>query len=163
MLVRTATFDDLPDLAAIHAQAWRETYQGLLPDQFIGQMTSPERLATLWKSFLAREDARVAIIPGAGFAMIGPQQDENLASSGYPSELWSLYLLRHKQGRGLGRELVLHLKPLEAFTASVLEGNARAIAFYQKCGGKIIGKKSEPIGENEVVDLIYAWREGDFK
>ena len=163
MLARFATIDDLPDLVAIHAQAWRETYPGLLPEEMIDSMTSPTRLATLWMSFLKREDARVAIISGVGFAMIGPQQDANLASSGYPSELWSLYLLRHEQGRGLGREMVLHLKPQVAFTAAVLEGNARAIGFYQKSGGKVIGRKSDRIGETEVVDLIYAWREGEFK
>ena len=163
MLVRSSTFDDLPDLAAIHAQAWRETYPGLLPDEFIDRMTSPERLATLWKAVLERDDVQVAIIPGAGFAAMGPQRDAELSSTGYPSELLSLHLLRHEHGRGLGRELVLHLKPQEAFTAAVLESNARAIGFYQKCGGKIIGKKSERIGEKEVVDLIYAWRVGDFK
>lgn len=33
--------DDAEDLARVHITAWRETYQGLLPDSYLARMSVP--------------------------------------------------------------------------------------------------------------------------
>jgi len=44
-LIRAATPTDAAGIAAVHVQSWRDTYAGLLPDEFLARMTSPETQA----------------------------------------------------------------------------------------------------------------------
>ena len=42
--IRLMTEGDLPSRAAVHCQAWEETYRGLIPDAVLDGMT-PEAIA----------------------------------------------------------------------------------------------------------------------
>jgi len=160
MTPRPATTDDIPQLVAIHAQAWRETYPGLLPDSAIEKMTGPDRLTAVWTVILSRTDVRATILPDAGFATMGLQRDPGLRDAGYPEELWAIYLLQSAQGRGFGRALLDSVAGNTAFTALVVDGNARASRFYEQSGGRIIGRRPDRIGETDIVELVFAWGDG---
>ncbi|MCA3450401.1 MAG: GNAT family N-acetyltransferase [Rhodobacterales bacterium] len=160
MTPRPATTGDIPQLVAIHAQAWRETYPGLLPDSEIERMTGPDRLTAVWTAILARPDVRAAILPEAGFATMGRQRDPGLREAGYPEELWAIYLLQSAQGTGFGRALLAFVAGATAFTALVVECNARASRFYEQSGGRIIGRRPDRIGETDIVELVFAWGDG---
>ena len=153
------TFADIPALAALHAQAWRETYPGLLPEDDIARMTDPAQLHRIWAAVLGRGDARAVWLPGQGFAVIGPQRDAALAGAGYPEELWMTYLLRAAQGRGVGRALLSAVRSASAFTALVVAGNTRACGFYAAQGGILLDTRAERIGTTPITERVYGWPE----
>lgn len=159
MLTRPATLDDIPALVRIHAQSWRETYAGLLPQDQIEQLTTPDLLTARWHAILSPDrGARVAMVDG-GFAAMGPQRDEGLQQAGYPQELWAIYLLRCAQGKGWGRALMAAVASAP-FTALVLEGNAPACQFYATSGGRVIAERPETIGDTAINELVYGWKSG---
>lgn len=162
MIPRAATKDDMAQLVALHAQAWCETYPGLLPEAEIERMTAPDRLTALWAFIQGQAEARVAILPGAGFAAMGPQRDAALRV-GYPEELWAIYLLRSAQGAGHGRALLASVAGRAAFSVLVLEGNVGAIRFYERAGGQFLDRRADLIGQSEIVELQYGWKGGGFR
>jgi GNAT superfamily N-acetyltransferase len=153
-MIRPATPDDALAIARLHHRAWVETYPGLLPQSVIDGFPVEMR-ADRWTRILA-SDTRVALAPGAGFAAMGAQRDADLAARGYPEELFSIYLLRAAQGRGLGRALVRAVWGGRATTALVLEGNP-ACAFYEATGAAHLETRDERIGDAPIRERVYAW------
>ena len=107
-LIRAATPDDAQAIARVHVQSWRETYRGLLPEDFLERMTDGaalERRRAMWSTLAARpEPVRVAVRGGevVAFASGGAPQDH----PGYDAEVHTLYCLRAAQGQGTGRALL---------------------------------------------------------
>jgi GNAT superfamily N-acetyltransferase len=163
MTPRPATTGDIAQLAAIHAQAWRETYPGLLPDSEIERMTSSDRLTAVWTTIMARPEARTVILPDAGFATMGRQRDQGLRDAGYTEELWAIYLLQSAQGAGFGRALFESVAGNSAFTALVVDGNSRASRFYERSGGRIISSRPDRIGDSDIMELVFAWTDGGLR
>ena len=110
-MIRPAAPADAPAIARVHVASWHETYPGLVPGWEIAARTFEDRLA-LWSGVLANplkeKQVFVALAEGAvtGFGLAGPQRTGALRELGHTGEVWSLYLLRAAQGRGLGRALM---------------------------------------------------------
>ena len=136
-MIRDATPEDAEALARLHVAAWAETYPGLMPEAEIARCDLAYRLDQ-WPRLLASDRTRVAIAPGFGFAMMGPQRSDQFAAT-QPEELYALYLLRAAQGRGLGRDLFRAVAGAKPFTALVIAGNDRACGFYEARGGRHLG------------------------
>ena len=153
--VRLATPGDAGMIARIHVAAWRETYPGLLPEEEIARRDFAMRLRQ-WENQIARGGSRIVVAPELGFAQAGPQRDETRAEA-WPRELYAIYILEAAKGTGIGAAL------LEAaladdpgpFTALVLVGNDRALAFYEKTGGRQIGRVADPEDGRE--ELLIGW------
>jgi Acetyltransferase (GNAT) family len=101
-MIRTAQIAAAEGIAAVHVDAWRETYRGIVPDEILDQL-SYERRAELWKRsigerhqclFVAEDLGRIA-----GFVSAGAGRE---APGGFDSEIYAIYLLRAHQGRGTG-------------------------------------------------------------
>ncbi|GGL02590.1 GNAT family N-acetyltransferase [Deinococcus radiotolerans] len=108
-LIRAATPADAPGIAAVHVQSWAETYAGLMPDDFLTRMTSPEtqaRREVFWTGNIADGQDAVLVAEDAGqivaFASAGTARDH----PGFDAELFTLYSLKAAQGAGLGRDLL---------------------------------------------------------
>lgn len=156
VLIRQAKEQDAPEIARLHVQAWHETYSGLLPESEIAARGYDVRLAQ-WQGQLAACRTRIAIHPGLGFAQIGPQRDRELRAKGYGEELYCLYLLKARQGRGLGRALVAAVAGHDAFTALVLSTNEGACGFYRAMGGQQILIRPERIGRAEIEEIAFGF------
>ena len=107
--IRRATEADVPALAQIHVQSWRETYAGLIDPGFLAGATNEaarQRREEGWRATLLqrREDVFVAEQGGevVAFASVGPARDH----PGYGSELMTLYSLKRVQGQGIGKALL---------------------------------------------------------
>jgi GNAT superfamily N-acetyltransferase len=157
LAVRRATPADAMAIAEIHCAAWRETYPGLLPDEEISRACNLERRLAQWAEAITRTDMRIAIVGELGFACMGAQRDKDLLGLGYPDELYSIYLLRKGQGRGIGAAL-LHEVIGKAYSILVLAGNDPAIRFYQRMGAKLLLERPEKIGETEITELAFGWQ-----
>jgi ribosomal protein S18 acetylase RimI-like enzyme len=156
MELRRATPEDAAAIAAIQVAGWRETYPGILPEEYLAAL-SVERRAEAWRKMLA-DGASVQIAEGSGFAVVGAQRDDALAAE-WPDELQAIYVLRKHQGRGLGRALLraaLGADP-RPFSAFVLEGNDRALGFYLGTGAVELFRRPAVIGGHPVVDIAIGW------
>jgi len=78
--VRVAWADDAPSIAALQAAAWRETYDGVLPEEVLD--LDVEQAAQAWRaSLVAPPDARHRVLVAldrarvVGFAVTGPAAD----------------------------------------------------------------------------------------
>lgn len=159
--VRPATAADARAIAEIHVASWRATYRGLMPDELLASL-SVEQREEFWRSTVesaARAGAERTWVATAGeslaicgFASTGPCRDEDVdvavgvnvdvdVNSGKVAELYAIYLAPDAVGRGIGQALfacvVADLKArggARELTLWVLEGNERAIRFYERCG-----------------------------
>ena len=164
--LRRAAPDDAPALARVHVASWAETYQGLMPGEFLAAMTGEarrERRQIMWRQTLEadKESVLVAVQDGevVGFVSGGPTD-----FTGYDAELLTLYVLRSAQGVGLGRALVrglardLAARGHRSMLLWVLDANPTR-AFYEHLGGLMIAEKTETVPGGELREVAYGWAE----
>lgn len=139
MSVRRATSEDVPSIARVHVESWRETYRGVMSDSVLDD---PELLghrehfwsAALTDPLYARNRIAVAELDGAlvGVAMAGPVLDPD---AGTTEQLYVLYTLAAVHGRGGGAALLSAvLDPRVSTGLWVADPLPRAQAFYRRHG-----------------------------
>lgn len=132
--------------ALVHYAAWREAYAGLMPEAILAAHTlegcrkSAQR-GSSGDTFVAldREDGDRVV----GFACYERSARDHV-SVPEASEISALYVLRGYQGLGLGRQLLEHCLarlPRPRTALFVLEGNEKAIGFYEHMGFRPTGHK----------------------
>lgn len=146
--LRAAKPGDAGVLGALHCRAWRETYPGLLPAAML-QSLSPEKSAARFAQEGCR-DMLLAFCGGepAGFCGFGPWRAGPGAAEG---EIIGLYVLKAYQRRGVGTALLraalaaLAARGLDRVSLWVLDGNEKAVQFYESFGFAATGEtKGEP-------------------
>lgn len=163
MLIREAVAGDVPGLARVHVDAWRETYAGLIPDEYLAGLTYEAR-EQFWERVLAHaKSIALCAVDGAGkvvgFVLAGASADKDPQ---YPGEIYAIYLLKQCHGTGLGRRLLevagarLAERGQQRFKLWVVEGNPTR-GFYEHMGGKVVGSKQVEFGGSEVTELAYGW------
>ena len=162
VVYRVATLADTEALGAVHVQAWREAYAGLIPDEVLAGLDASRR-AAMWRGIIADgRSVQLAEQGGAivGFGSAGPQPDASLPFS---AEIGALYVLRAAQWRGVGRRLmaVMARDLLDRGHASaslwVLEANAPARRFYEALGGRVVTIREEERDGFRSVGVAYGW------
>lgn len=154
-MIRLAQDADAAAIADIHVAAWHGAYRGLVPDAVLDEFTLEVRLPR-WRQILGVPgDGRTTVYERDGrvvsFATVGASRDQP-----GDGEIWALYVHPTFWGCGAGRALVAD--GLDALQARgfgqailwVLEGNARAIRFYERAGFRLDGASKL---ENEVAHL----------
>lgn len=169
MTVRPARIQDAPQIARVHVDSWRATYSGLVPEDFLAAM-SYEDFEARWRSWLGgalgvrgtfwvAESSAGKIV---GFASGGPRRDESYPR--YESELYTAYLLRQYQRRGLGRRLLgavaggLLADGKRSMLAWVLAENPSR-TFYEVVGGKLLGSQEIEIGGAALEEVALGWND----
>lgn len=157
---RTATAADADRIAALHARSWQGTYRGIMPDAFLDDEVTNERLAVWRKRFgkpPANQRVIVAEADGAlvGFACVLLGYDAR-----YGALLDNLHVASAFKGRGIGRRLIrLTADSVEnedvasPFYLWVYEQNHAARRFYEGLGAT--NHEAVP-GEHGVI-LRYVW------
>ncbi|MGO4535550.1 GNAT family N-acetyltransferase [Leifsonia sp. 2MCAF36] len=149
--VRRATVDDARAIARVHVLSWRETYAGRMPAEFLAALDI-ERFASRWAGILAdgRTDAFIAERDGEviGWATAGAGRDDDAPR---PRELEGIYLLASAHGSGAGQQLLDAVIGDAPAYLWVLDGNARAEAFYRRNGfTRDGGATTHPVGDTSV-------------
>ncbi len=137
--------------AYVHWKSWHETYSDLVCRDYMDKMTLEkcEDLAHRWLgNILVAKDGEDVV----GFAGYGAYRDGTMSDVG---EVYSIYVLKKYFDRGVGRALmdaaVEKLAPYKKIAVWVLDGNDRAIRFYEKYGFKLDGVCSEiTLGEPRI-------------
>lgn len=150
--VRAATVGDELDVASVHVRSWQVGYRGLIPDEVLRQIQPEERASrytfgdgreTSLQTIVAVEDQVIL-----AFATLGASREAERANVG---EILALYVDPEHWGRGVGRTLIHDARKLfgEQFYTSanlwVLEGNLRAMRFYEADGWSADGLEREAV------------------
>ncbi len=170
MRIREATPADVSDLARVHVDSWRTTYRGIVPDEYLAQLSYESREG-LWKRVLSRdnragggfcfvaEDEETARV--VGFASGGPEWSGS-ADSPYKGEIYAIYILEPYQGQGLGRRLIAasidRLAGAGIYSLLVwVAARNRACGFYEALGGRKVYEKQDEIDGITLDEVAYGW------
>ena len=143
--IRDAKREDLNGKAYVHWQSWQETYDGLVDPAFLAARTQETSLKYAERAFDMGYPSLIAVDEqdrAIGFADYGPCRDAEDADDG---EVYAIYVLRDYHGAGVGPALMTaaleRLEDRRKVVVWVLQGNERAIRFYQKMGFRLDGKQ----------------------
>ena len=167
---REAGPTDAGTLSRLSIAGWRQTYAGKMPASVLDRIeANPHHDPGSWQRRLRRRppDRWTWIVETdtgepVGFVWFGREEGR---VAGYRGEIEKMYLLKPVQGRGLGRALMADtFQTLEAAGLSpvviwVFDFNRAALDFYEKLGGKPLGR-SEPVFEAEgraYLETAYGW------
>jgi len=146
--LRRADAADAERLAHLQLDCWDEAYTGLVPQPVLDESrrTVDQRIET-WRRRLA-DGAEVLVAESdealAGFANVGAPRD---ADVDVDLELYAIYVRAAWWGTGLGHALFTAAVGDRPAYLWVVEGNARATAFYERQGFRLDGAtKEEPEG-----------------
>lgn len=155
-IVPMTSEEDAKGKAYVHCTAWKEAYRGLLNASFLDARTlefSEERALNAFRagvSTLLAKDGDEVI----GFADYGPCRDEDMQEAG---EVYAIYLLGAYYGKGIGARLMnaalRGMPDNDEVVVWVLEGNERAIRFYEGFGFLFDGASQALDLGGEVTDL----------
>ena len=132
-------------LAQVVAEAWNETYKGLVPDWFLEELNNnvEERGTKSYNEYNESDNNKFVLeVDGeiVGFTNFGPTTDEELNNYG---EIFALYVLKEYKGNGYGKKLVetatqeLKKMGFDKMIIACLKGNP-SNEFYKHIGGKYL-------------------------
>ncbi|MBU5465971.1 GNAT family N-acetyltransferase [Virgibacillus sp. MSJ-26] len=161
MKIRRATSSDAANIAKVHVDSWRTTYQNVLPTDFLESL-SYEKRKKLWDNNLKEQQVYVAVIEGEiiGFSVGGKERTGHYKN--FLGELYAIYLLENYQNQGIGgllfNQVIKELKEsnLNSMLVWVLEDN-EAEHFYKAKGGKKVDTKEVNIAGQTYTELAYGW------
>jgi ribosomal protein S18 acetylase RimI-like enzyme len=171
-MIRKATQDDIPAIAALHIEGWKAAYGGLVDQGYLDSLSVEQRIKD-WQGWMAAGESEtlIAEIGGkpSGFITTGRTKTPPPGSSPirplYSAEVYALYLdpsaFRQGVGTALLKQAAADLKDQKhsSLCLWVLDGNARAKAFYEKMGGQKVGSKMVEIGPSKLKEACYGWRD----
>ncbi|HEY3796961.1 MAG TPA: GNAT family N-acetyltransferase [Caulobacteraceae bacterium] len=148
--IRPATLDDAAEVARVHVQADRETYQAIFGRKFREVELSQSQAR--WTAALVAD--AVFLVAEDDGAIVGfAQAHENWLSA--------LYLLASHRRQGMGARLLAEVRQQLAARGVAEIGfqcvadNAAAIAFYEAQGARQTGRKLEGEGDDAWWDVVF--------
>lgn len=150
--IRPTAPEDAEALTDLHLDAWEEAYTGLIDADILTERRA-HRSARLdnWRNILAGYTNTQLVAEEAGgrllgFASVDSGRDEH--SPDLPKrEVMALYVRAERYGTGVGYALLKAAIGDDSAYLWVLDGNRRAIEFYERQGFRFDGtSKTEPVG-----------------
>jgi GNAT superfamily N-acetyltransferase len=152
---------DSPALAAMHRDAWRYAYSGIIPGVALARMVA--RRGPGWWETMHRAGGRALLLDldgeSAGYSTLGASRFAGRRSG----EIYELYLRPEYHGAGLGRRLFAGsrerlrdagLAPLVVWS---LADNATGCRFYRAMGGEARARGRTCIGGRELQKIGFGW------
>ncbi|HEY5598224.1 MAG TPA: GNAT family N-acetyltransferase [Kiloniellales bacterium] len=162
--VRAARLSDVPAIARVHVETWRATYPGIVPEDYLVNMTEA-RQAELWQASIRRaRGADTVLVADAmdGSGVVGFGNCGRSRRGGAMGEVFTLYVASDWQGKAIGHGLLtglfasLHEHGLNQAMVWVLSANP-ARFFYEAMGGKRLAERREPFSGMVLDESAYGW------
>ena len=164
-VIRPINYDDVADVASIHAASWRSAYRGILRDEFLDGDLVANR-TEVWERRLSSLSTKhfgyLAVDAGQsiGFVFAFGEQDDK-----WGTLIDNLHVLPSHKGRGLGKRLLASLcvhastaLPDVALYLWVFEQNTVARKFYESMGGELVERTvTVAPGGGEVAEWRCVW------
>ena len=165
MLIREADQSDAVGIARVQVDAWRITYKGIVPNNYLATLNYEKR-AERWRQILDSDEnnftfvAETSDVQIVGFASAGEMEEPD---ANFAGELIAIYLLEEYQRQGIGKLLVKAVtqrflqKEIFSMSVWVLAENPFR-KFYESLGGDYISEKQTEIGGASLVEVSYGWK-----
>lgn len=153
--LRPAVVGDACGIESVRIATWKVAYRDLLPDALLDELSVEQDRVDRWAASIDADPSFVTVAETSdeivGWAAVGPCRDEDLPGA---RELWGIYLLPACWSTGTGAALIEAAGPLDVVW--VLEGNARAIGFYERRG--LLPDGTRKVREGLGAELRYVLR-----
>lgn len=174
--VRRARPSDAASIGAVHVATWRSAYAGVLPDDYLTNLSVLRHAAGYEQAIADRRNGHAVFVavasgqdapPGqeareggvvVGFASGGRARRAGIAQG----EIETLYVLDDYRDRGVGRRLMramaAHLAAVGCRSAMlwVLEANPTRW-FYERLGGRAAARETIRFAGRIMEQLAFAW------
>ena len=150
MIIRAAQIDEYGQVADLHMASREHTYAAILPPGALGAIDPVEHRTGMRERFLREASThRLSVaLDGpeiVGFTYVGPGADV------FSRELHKIHVAPSRKGSGVGKALMV--ATLDGFRSGgaerallwVVEGNDRAIHFYERGGWRPTGTVREQL------------------
>jgi GNAT superfamily N-acetyltransferase len=167
--VRKALTSDAEVIAKVHVDTWRATYQGIIPDEYLSNLSYDQRRSRWDKillhpesqdaTYVAEDDSKTVL----GWVSCGLDRDNDPV---YKGEVYGLYVIQKMQRRGIGRRLMLAAvqdlkhRGFNSMMLWVLADNPSRY-FYEKLGGEHVQTRDVTIGGKVLKEFGYGWKNLD--
>ncbi len=167
VVLRKASPADASAIANFYVESWGTTYRGLIPAPVLDGMRVLKQTLDWWTTLCHCQPGRGAVVAedGAGevfgFASFGAARQRQEPSCG---EIYTLYLLADRQGRGIGSRLLLlaaqrmAASGYRSLAVWALSDNP-ACAFYERLGGVVADRRTITLGGVRLQGTCYLWPE----
>lgn len=156
--IRKARRRDLAAIARLHALSWRDSYRWLLPDDYLENEVDQE-LQRHWTETPIESDDLVLVAEGQNGRILG-----FIAVWCRPEPfIDNLHVAPDGRSQGLGTRLMVAAarclleRGKSTVFLSVFEDNRRAVAFYERLGGKRTDRMIKPVFGNDVLQVKFEW------
>lgn len=166
--IRRATAEDAQAIAELRVDVWLETYRGIMPDDYLDDM-SVDQSEELWQRVLSADFAsRAAVLVAVrGGEIVGFAAGFLMAEErhGADAELNAVYLRKDARRAGWGRCLVNQVANAcrglgaHAMLAWVMQENKGACRFFESLGAELVVEQSFVWDEVEMIEVGYIWSE----
>lgn len=164
--IRKGNIDDIKAISKIYIDTWKTTYNGLVPDNFLNEL-SYEEAEKKWMNFFSDQLDQSFIYvalndfgESIGFAAARSSSDQE-----FKGELYALYLLPKAQGLGVGRRLISAIaehfmeEGISSMMVWVMKNNKSGCGFYKRLGGEYYTHRESEFGGFLVEDEAYGWKD----
>ncbi|WP_242225286.1 GNAT family N-acetyltransferase [Bacillus cereus group sp. BfR-BA-01380] len=163
MYIVKANVNDAKELAHVHVDSWRETYEGIMPKEVLDKK-SYEKREGLWRKILQEQQSHVYVAKTVDGKIIGFADGgkERTGSYEYEGELYAIYILKEYQRNHLGKKLLkavaadLYKNDYQSMLVWVVANNPSKY-FYEALQGSFIDEKV--IEELHVKEIAYGWKD----
>ncbi|OAJ95710.1 GNAT family N-acetyltransferase [Vibrio bivalvicida] len=168
MELKVAEYSDYERIATLHAQSWKQFYQGILGKEFLECEVLEER-KSIWQTRLINPpfNQHVLLIEEGGLlcgfiCAFGNHDFEK------GTIIDALHVDLAYRGKGLGVKLIAEMAkwieqyfPDNGVYLEVMKDNKQAVEFYEHLGGECHLERlwNAPCG-NQVPELVYRWKSG---
>ncbi len=176
--IRRARLSDAGAIGAVHVAVWRSTYPGILPDEYLANLSAARQAAHYGEAIRSGSTAVfVAVASGAdlprgssprvvGFTTAGRARQSGPRPPGAgrlaEGEIETLYVLDDFRERGLGRALI------RAAAAALADGGCGSAYlwvlrdnpsrwFYRRLGGRPVAESVTRVAGQPIAQTAFLW------
>lgn len=163
--IETLNENNIEEYVRTNAFAWKETYKGIVNDEFLDLINTEEEIqksVEKQKAQLQNKTKKRFLLKlnnkPVGNLSIGISLDENFPNIG---EIKAIYLLEEVKHQGYGKILFnkavqeLQKMNFKTMIISCLEENTNANKFYKHLGGNLVGTRPFTLPNQTLTENIY--------
>ena len=172
IIIREAKLEDAKDIAFVHTMAWKESYPGMIDQDYLDHEVTLESRIKRREESLSNPDGKhthlLAKYEGetVAFACYGAFRENTYVTHPPDGEISAIYILNKAKRKGIGKKLfhtitcALLEKDMSSMGIWVLQNNDPARSFYEKMGGSIdVTDVPITIGGKEYQECLYRYND----
>lgn len=143
MLIRTATESDIQSIAQLHAESWKQSYRGMLSDDYLDNLVDQERLDCWQQRLTNPTEGQYILLAEENNQLVGFICIFLHANPQWGTLIDNLHVRPNVKGKGIGKVLMKEISQWllknnhnEAIYLWVLEKNIPAQKFYDHIQGQ---------------------------